>query len=272
MASVAPQGARSSAHRASHIDLLGRDELRRSRALSRRGMSRWRLLPDRGQGQSAARRAGLRQVRPSGMASRLCAAGRELRAVETTPAGVHRRDRSGADRGPADRRIAPAPRPVRSPQWLGVAFRDRRAIRSRSTSPSRSRPSSTHLVYSAGEQAHPEAEPVMAAFLIGGGWPARLDARQRPMPQVDPASVRANLQVAVRLVPRAARRPAAAHLAGDRQWHRRLAARSSARCRAPRLSTSCMFPWLGFTAGPARGTARRRCSHGRKPQAALRRS
>ena len=96
-----------------------------------------------------------------------------------------------------------------------------RASRSRSTSPSRWRRWSRHLVYFAGDRLTLK-QARSGGLLIGGGWPARLDpVTGRPV--VDPDSVRANLRAAIRVVPALRRRPARPDLARHRQRHRRLA-------------------------------------------------
>ena len=89
-----------------------------------------------------------------------------------------------------------------------------------------------HLVYAAGDrltlkQSH------HGGFLIGGGWPARLDETTGRL-QVDPKSLAGNLRVALRLVPDLAG-VAAPDLACHRQRHRRLAADPRRNLLGPRL-------------------------------------
>ena len=88
------------------------------------------------------------------------------------------------------------------------------------------------------------------AILIGGGWPARLDADGSPA--VDADSLRGNLRLAVDVV------PAVRHARLVRSWagvgtgtpdHRPIIGESS---DVPGLFTA-MFPYLGFTAGPVIG-------------------
>jgi sarcosine oxidase, subunit beta len=104
-----------------------------------------------------------------------------------------------------------------------------------------------HLVYYAAapltlKQTH------AGTILIGGGWPARLDARGRPV--VDPLSLAANLGYALDVVPRLARvnvvRTWAAIVNGTDDWLPQLG-------EVPGHAGffMCYVPWLGFTAGPA---------------------
>lgn len=104
-----------------------------------------------------------------------------------------------------------------------------------------------HLVYSAGEKLTLK-QARMGSLLIGGGWPAQLDPRSgRPI--VNPASVRANLQIAVAAVPQIADikllRTWPAIVNGTRDWRPILG-------EVPAVPGFhiCMFPWMGLTAGP----------------------
>jgi sarcosine oxidase, subunit beta len=104
-----------------------------------------------------------------------------------------------------------------------------------------------HLVYYAAapltlKQTH------AGTILIGGGWPARLDARGRPV--VDPLSLAANLGFALEVVPRLSPvnvvRTWAAIVNGTDDWLPQLGEVSG----HPGFFM-CYVPWLGFTAGPA---------------------
>ena len=104
-----------------------------------------------------------------------------------------------------------------------------------------------HLVYSAGEKLTLK-QARMGSLLIGGGWPAQLDPKSgRPM--VNPASARANLQVAVATVPQLAEikllRTWPAIVNGTADWRPILG-------EVPSIPGFyiCMFPWMGLTAGP----------------------
>lgn len=104
-----------------------------------------------------------------------------------------------------------------------------------------------HLVYSAGEKLTLK-QARMGSLLIGGGWPASLDPKSgRPM--VNPASARANLQVAVAAVPQLADikllRTWPAIVNGTADWRPILGEVPS----VPGFYI-CMFPWMGLTAGP----------------------
>ena len=77
-----------------------------------------------------------------------------------------------------------------------------------------------HLVYFAGERLTLK-QARSGAFLIGGGWPARLDPASGRL-AVDQASVPPNLQAALHVGAGTAPGAAAAHLAGAGQRDRRL--------------------------------------------------
>lgn len=104
-----------------------------------------------------------------------------------------------------------------------------------------------HLVYCAGEKLTMKQAKV-GSLLIGGGWPARLDARGRPI--VDIASLAANLKLAVDVVPAVGSlnllRTWAAWVNGTDDWMPILGA-------LPGASGAFInyVPWMGFTGGPA---------------------
>lgn len=103
-----------------------------------------------------------------------------------------------------------------------------------------------HLLYYAGGKLTLK-QTRRGAFLIGGGWPARLGADGRPA--VDPASLAGNMATAVAVVPRlaAARvlRSWPAIVNGTADWRPVLG-------EVPGLPGFHMvvFPWMGFTGGP----------------------
>jgi glycine/D-amino acid oxidase-like deaminating enzyme len=122
-----------------------------------------------------------------------------------------------------------------------------------------------HLVYAAGDrltlkQSH------HGSLLIGGGWPARLDAATGRL-QVDPESVVGNLRVALRLVPDLGGvqllRTWPAIVNGTPDWRPILG-------EVPRVRGffMCVVPWLGFTGGPAAARLVADQLLGRKPPAA----
>ena len=104
-----------------------------------------------------------------------------------------------------------------------------------------------HLLYFAGERLTLK-QTRLGALLIGGGWPSRIDAASG-RPVVDLASLRDNLAVAQRVVPRIAGvqllRTWPAIVNGTADWKPIIG-------EAPRVPGFylAMFPWLGFTAGP----------------------
>ena len=104
-----------------------------------------------------------------------------------------------------------------------------------------------HLVYFAGGRLTLK-QTARGAFLIGGGWPAVIDPGSGRL-QVDPVSVRDNLQVALATVPRLAGvdliRTWPAVVNGTADWRPILGEAPMARG-----FFMCMFPWMGFTAGP----------------------
>ncbi len=119
-----------------------------------------------------------------------------------------------------------------------------------------------HLVYAAGDrltlkQSH------HGSFLIGGGWPARLDEATGRL-QVDPKSVTGNLRVALRLVPDLAGvqllRTWPAMVNGTADWRPILGETH----QIPGFFM-CVVPWLGFTGGPAAARLMADQILGRKP-------
>ena len=120
-----------------------------------------------------------------------------------------------------------------------------------------------HLVYSAGRRLTLK-QARSGGLLIGGGYPARLDAAGRPV--VDPAQVRANLAAAIRTVPALAQaqllRSWAAIVNGTADWRPILG--EVPRVRGFWLS---LFPWLGFSAGPVAARSVAEAILGRRPEA-----
>ena len=104
-----------------------------------------------------------------------------------------------------------------------------------------------HLVYFAGGRLTLK-QTAQGAFIIGGGWPAAIDPATGQL-QVDPVSMRHNLQVALKTVPRLADvdlvRTWPAIVNGTSDWRPILGEAPMARG-----FHMCMFPWMGFTAGP----------------------
>jgi sarcosine oxidase, subunit beta len=120
------------------------------------------------------------------------------------------------------------------------------------------------LVYAAGDrltlkQSH------HGSFLIGGGWPARLDEATGRL-QVDPTSVTGNLRVALRLVPALSGvqllRTWPAIVNGTADWLPILG-----ETRQVPGFFMCVVPWLGFTGGPAAARLVADQILGRKPPA-----
>ncbi len=130
--------------------------------------------------------------------------------------------------------------------WLGVNFAMRaEPIQVSVTEPVE--PLIPHLVFAAGEKLTLK-QTANGSLLIGGGWPARLDAAGRPV--TDPDSLAANLQVALSLMPQ---------LGGVqvlRTWAALVNGTDSWRPMIGELPGNpgcwmCYVPWLGFTGGPA---------------------
>jgi len=123
-----------------------------------------------------------------------------------------------------------------------------------------------HLVYSAGEKLTLK-QARMGALLIGGGWPALRDPISG-RPTVNPASMRANLQVAVATVPQLAEiklvRTWPAIVNGTADWRPILG-------EVPSIPGFyiCMFPWMGLTAGPLSAKLVADAVLGRKPPQAF---
>ncbi len=96
--------------------------------------------------------------------------------------------------------------------------------------------------------AAPLKQNGLGQLLIGGGWPARIDARGRPV--ADPDTLAQNLAVALEVVPRIGPvqvlRTWAAYVNGTDDW-RPLIGEVPGR---PGFFL-CYVPWLGFTGGPA---------------------
>ncbi len=103
-----------------------------------------------------------------------------------------------------------------------------------------------HLLYYTGDKLTLKQNGV-GSLLIGGGWPARLGRHGHP--SIDPASFRANLALAVVVVPALAEirvvRSWAAIVNGTDDWKPILG-------EVPGMPGFFMdfFPWMGFTAGP----------------------
>ncbi|RMB12092.1 NAD(P)/FAD-dependent oxidoreductase [Eilatimonas milleporae] len=104
-----------------------------------------------------------------------------------------------------------------------------------------------HLLYYS-RKALTMKQSAAGTILIGGGWPARLDAMGRPV--ADPASLARNLAAALEVVPGLAPvnivRTWAAHVNGTRDWRPIIG-------EVPGLHGFhiCYVPWMGFTGGPA---------------------
>lgn len=118
-----------------------------------------------------------------------------------------------------------------------------------------------HLVYSADEKLSLK-QNALGMLLIGGGWPAELDAQGRPV--VSLRSLAANMQVAIDAAPAIAGvqivRSWAAIVNGTADWRPILG-------EAPGVPGFLMafFPWMGFTAGPLVGRAIADLALGRRP-------
>ena len=123
-----------------------------------------------------------------------------------------------------------------------------------------------HLVYFAGERLTLK-QARSGGFLIGGGWPARLERLGRPV--VDPDSVRANLRAAIHVVPALRRvqllRTWPALVNGTDDWRPILGELPG----VPGMFIG-MFPWLGFSAGPIAARCVADCVLGREPEVDIR--
>jgi sarcosine oxidase subunit beta len=104
-----------------------------------------------------------------------------------------------------------------------------------------------HLVYSAGEKLSLK-QAKNGTLLIGGGWPARIGPDGRP--RLDRESIVANLGVAMSVVPAVAGlklvRTWPAIVNGTADWKPILGELPG----VPGMFAN-VFPWMGFTAGPA---------------------
>ncbi|MFC3712810.1 NAD(P)/FAD-dependent oxidoreductase [Sphingoaurantiacus capsulatus] len=118
-----------------------------------------------------------------------------------------------------------------------------------------------HLVYCAGEKLTMKQTRI-GTVLIGGGWPAKLDARGRPV--ADPASLAANLAVAKSVVPAVGAlqivRTWAAIVNGTEDWLPILGELPG----APGAFINYV-PWMGFTGGPAAALAIAKMVQGQRP-------
>lgn len=118
-----------------------------------------------------------------------------------------------------------------------------------------------HLLYCAGEKLTMKQTRI-GTVLIGGGWPARLDARGRPV--ADPASLAANLGVAQAVVPAIGKlqivRTWAAIVNGTEDWLPILGELPG----APGAFINYV-PWMGFTGGPAAALAIAKLVQGQRP-------
>ena len=119
-----------------------------------------------------------------------------------------------------------------------------------------------HLVYSAGRRLTLK-QARSGGLLIGGGYPAQVDAVGRPV--VDPDQVRVNLAAAVRTVPALAQaqllRSWAAIVNGTADWRPILG-------EVPGVKGFwlSLFPWLGFSAGPVAAKSVAEAILGREPE------
>jgi glycine/D-amino acid oxidase-like deaminating enzyme len=118
-----------------------------------------------------------------------------------------------------------------------------------------------HLVYYAREKLTLK-QTKAGAFLIGGGWPARLDSHGRPV--ADPRALAENLAVALEVVPDVASvrvvRSWAAIVNGTESWLPILGEVPG----APGFFVN-VVPWMGFTAGPAAARIVASLVEGRSP-------
>jgi glycine/D-amino acid oxidase-like deaminating enzyme len=123
-----------------------------------------------------------------------------------------------------------------------------------------------HLVYSAGDRLTLK-QTRHGGLMIGGGWPALHDATTGRL-LVDPSSTKQNLIAAMTMVP-ALR---AVHLL--RTWPAMVNGTADWRPifgEAPNVRGfyTCMFPWMGFTAGPLSARLVADLIMGRKPPKAF---
>jgi sarcosine oxidase subunit beta len=119
-----------------------------------------------------------------------------------------------------------------------------------------------HLLYFAGEKLTLKQARV-GSLLIGGGWPARMDAATGA-PQVCPASLRENLRIAQSVVPAVGEarllRTWAGFVNGTEDWLPIIGEVG----RVPGLFVGA-FPYMGFTAAPLLGTVLADLALGRPP-------
>jgi sarcosine oxidase subunit beta len=124
----------------------------------------------------------------------------------------------------------------------------------------------SHLIYSAGDRLTLK-QTRHGGVVIGGGWPARLNPDNGRL-SVDAASLPPNLRAAVKLIPALASvhllRTWPALVNGTADWRPIFGAPS----RLPGFFT-CIFPWMGFTAGPIAARLVADLIMGRKPPAAF---
>jgi glycine/D-amino acid oxidase-like deaminating enzyme len=237
--------------------ILGRDELREVAPYLADGMLGAGLCPIEGKANplvaatAFARAAGQRGTRIV-RRTRVLGITRDAAgyAVETT-GGTYRARRvinaAGAEAG----RIA---------AHLGVTLGvDAVPIQTNVTEPVE--PLVPHLVYYAGGRLTLKQTPI-GTLLIGGGWPARLDAAGRPV--ADPGSLAANLAVALEVVPRLGSvhlvRTWAAIVNGTADWRPLIGELPG----QPGFYV-CFVPWMGFTAGPLAGRIVANLALGREP-------
>lgn len=120
-----------------------------------------------------------------------------------------------------------------------------------------------HLVYFAGERLTLK-QARSGAFLIGGGWPARLEPATGRL-AVEQASVQPNLQAALHVVPALRRvqllRTWPALVNGTEDWCPILGELPG----VPGFYIG-MFPWLGFSAGPIAARSVADVILGRRPE------
>jgi glycine/D-amino acid oxidase-like deaminating enzyme len=118
-----------------------------------------------------------------------------------------------------------------------------------------------HLLYYTGEMLSLK-QTAQGTLIIGGGWPAALDAQQRPV--VDAESLVRNLAVAVDVVPALANvhvvRSWAGVVNGTEDWKPILG-----ECASVPGFYVAFFPWVGFTAGPLAGRITASLVQGKKP-------
>jgi sarcosine oxidase subunit beta len=124
----------------------------------------------------------------------------------------------------------------------------------------------SHLIYSAGDRLTLK-QTRHGGVVIGGGWAARLNP-DNGRPSVESASVPPNLRAAVNLVPALASvhllRTWPAVVNGTADWRPIFGAPA----RLPGFF-SCVFPWMGFTAGPIAARLVADLVMGRKPPEAF---